>query len=115
MASSQEFVEYVKQQLCSAGNISIRKMFGEYGIYFNSKFIGVICENQFFLKPTEKGRDCLNEVKEIPPYEGASPYFLIEELENQNFLAKLMTATWDALPEPKRKRKKQEEKEIFLS
>ena len=31
MASTKEFVEYAAEQLRDAGDISCRKMFGEYG------------------------------------------------------------------------------------
>ena len=52
MASSEEFVEYAADQLRDAGNISWRKMFGEYGWYCDGKFMGVICQDQLFIKIT---------------------------------------------------------------
>ena len=50
MGSSKEFADYVCDQLTAAGNISCKKMFGEYGVYLDEKIVGLICDNQFFLK-----------------------------------------------------------------
>lgn len=45
MASSPDFVTYAVAQLAGAGEITCRKMFGEYGIYCDGKFCAVICDN----------------------------------------------------------------------
>ena len=38
MASNPDFVQYLCEQLAGAGAITSRKMFGEYGLYCDSKF-----------------------------------------------------------------------------
>ena len=43
MASHQDFVDYVAEQLRESGSIRSRKMFGEYGLYCDSVFFAVIC------------------------------------------------------------------------
>ncbi|EKO1914100.1 TfoX/Sxy family protein [Clostridium botulinum] len=106
MASNIEFVEYVCDQIGDAGNITYKKMFGDYGVYCNNKIIGLICDNQFFLKITKAGRDLLNEVIEAPAYEGAKPSFLIESLDNREYLNKIVFATYKELPMPKPKKKR---------
>ena len=50
MASSPDFVEYVCFQLRHAGEISFKKMFGEYGLYCDRKYFGLVCDNQLFVK-----------------------------------------------------------------
>ena len=50
MASHLEFVEYVAGQLSEAGEITYRKMFGEYGMYLDGKIFAVICDDQLFIK-----------------------------------------------------------------
>ena len=54
MASSLEFVEYAAGQLAGAGEITWKRMFGEYGLYCNGLFFAVICDNQLFVKMTER-------------------------------------------------------------
>jgi len=105
MASSVEFVEYVCGQAEGAGDVSYRRMFGEYGIYLDGKFIGVICDNQFFVKFTKAGEAILPECPKEPPYDGAKPYFLIEDLEDRDLLHRFLRASFEELPEPKPKKK----------
>ena len=104
MASSKEFVEYAAEQLRDAGNISYRKMFGEYGWYCDGKFMGVICDDQLFVKITPETEQAFPDVPKVPPYEGAKEYFLVEDIDDRELLTKLARAAWEALPEPKPKR-----------
>lgn len=105
MASSVEFAEYVCGQAEGAGEVSYRKMFGEYGIYLDGKFIGVVCDNQFFVKITKAGEEILPECPKEPPYDGAKPYFLIEELEDRELLCRFLRASFEKLPVPKPKKR----------
>lgn len=104
MASSPDFVSYVCAQLALAGCVTSRKMFGEYGIYCDEKLIGLVCDNQFFLKPTHAARELLKTPVEAPPYPGAKPSFLIECLEDREELARLVQAGWPELPAKKAKK-----------
>jgi len=104
MSSSIDFVEYVCEQICGAGEISYKKMFGDYGIYCNSKIIGLICDNQFFLKETIAGKSLLNEIIELAPYPGAKPHFIIDTIDDKEYLSALVQATYNELPEPKLKK-----------
>lgn len=106
MASSKEFVEYVMDQLQGAGNVSYRKMFGEYGWYCNGKFLGVVCDDQLFVKITPETEKAFASIPKAPPYEGAKGYFLIEDIDNRRLLMELARATWEALPEPKPKKRR---------
>ena len=79
MASDQNFVDFVIEQINNAGEITAKKMFGEYGVYADEKLFGLICDNKLFIKPTISGREFIGKVVEAPPYEGAKPSFLIEK------------------------------------
>lgn len=111
MASKIEFVEFVTDQLRHAGTITYRKMFGEYGVYCNGKIFALICDDQLFIKITEAGRKICPDLSEAPPYDGAKNYFLVEDLENQELLTALVTATCKVLPEPKPKKKREKKKD----
>lgn len=107
MASDLEFVEYVCDQMSGAGLISFRKMFGEYTIYCNGKVVALICDNQFFLKPTQSGRLLLGHVVEAPPYPGAKLCFLVgDQLDDRDWLSNLVRATENELPAPKPRKRK---------
>jgi TfoX/Sxy family transcriptional regulator of competence genes len=102
MASDQSFVDYVCEQIAAAGRISQRKMFGEYAVYCDGKVIALVCDNQFFLKPTAAGRALLDHVPEGFPYPGAKPWIVADEwLDDDQFVAKLVRVTAAELPLPR--------------
>lgn len=105
MASSAEFMEYVCGQISGAGEITYKKMFGEYSVYCNGKIIALVCDNQFFVKITPQGESFLHGGIKEPPYPGAKLYFLIDNLDDCSRLARLVRLTHDALPAPKKKTK----------
>jgi TfoX/Sxy family transcriptional regulator of competence genes len=107
MASEPNFVDFVIEQIRNAGEITAKKMFGEYGIYADGKLFGLICDNKLFIKPTVSGREFIGNVIEAPPYEGAKPSFLIEEeIEDSDWLSELIRISLSELPAPKAKKKK---------
>lgn len=106
LASNLDFVEYVCDQISGAGSISYKKMFGEYGIYCDGKVIGVICDNQFFVKKTEAGAVLYPDCEEAAPYTGAKLHFVIDCVDDGELMARLIRATCDELPAPKPKKKK---------
>jgi TfoX/Sxy family transcriptional regulator of competence genes len=108
MASQQKFVDFIIEQMDIPEQISHKKMFGEYGLYFGDKMFALVCDDKLFIKPTLSGREYINEVVEEAPYPGAKPCFLIEEqIEDSIWLRKLVEITVKELPEPKPKKMKQ--------
>lgn len=106
MASNPDFVQFVADQCAGAGEITFRKMFGDYGIYCNGKIFGLICDDRFYVKPTAAGKALLREVELRPPYDGAKDYFYISDVEDHDYLSSLVRETCKHLPEPKPKKKK---------
>lgn len=106
MASSLDFVEYVCEQISGAGEIAYKKMFGEYGIYCNGKIIGVICDNQFFVKKTKAGALICPDCEKASPYTGAKAHFVIDSVDDGDLMARFISATCHELPAPKPKKKK---------
>lgn len=106
MASRQEFVDHVVDQLSGAGQIRYQKMFGEYGLYCNGKIFALICDDRLFLKITNAGREIVPDLPEVPPYHGARNYFLVEDVDDRELLTRLAIATYEELPAPKPKIKR---------
>lgn len=107
MATDKKFVEYLVDQIEKSGEITAKSMFGEYGLFADKKIFALVCDNQFFMKPTEAGRAFIKNVTEAPPYPGAKNCFLIEKrLEDRKWLSQLVRITLKELPEPKPKKKK---------
>lgn len=105
MASNPDFVQYIVDQCSGAGEIIAKKMFGDYGIYCNGIIIGLICDDCFFLKPTQAVKPMLRTIDICPPYEGAKDYYRITDVDDHDYLAMLVRETCKVLPQPKPKKK----------
>lgn len=104
MASDKNQLEFVLDQIGKAGVVTAKAMFGEYGIYCDGKIVALFCDNQLFVKPTERGRAYIQNPDEAPPYPGAKPYFLIEDqIEDQEWVSELIRLTAEEVPSPKDK------------
>jgi TfoX/Sxy family transcriptional regulator of competence genes len=107
MASDKEFVQYVVDQVDASADIRFRAMFGGYTLYSHDKVVALICDTQLFVKPTDAGRSFIGNVVEAPPYPGAKNCFLIgDEIDDGDWLTKLIAVTEAELPKPKPRKKK---------
>ncbi len=104
MASSLEYVQFVVEQLSELENISYRKMFGEYVVYYNGKVIGGVYDNRFLVKITKSGKKLCENFEEQIPYEGAKPMLFVSELDDKILLKNLLEQTWQELPFPKKRK-----------
>ena len=67
----------------------------------------MICDDQFFHQDHRMQEGVSpRDSTEAPPYEGAKPYFLIEDLDDRDFLTEFITATCRELPMPKAEKQK---------
>ena len=108
MATQQRTIDYLIEQATSAGAVSARPMFGEYGVYVDGKMIGLVCDDQLFVKPTASGQLHAEPVHEAPPYPGAKPQMLIEadRWDDAEWLGELLRVTAAELPPPKLRKPK---------
>ena len=106
MASNPEFVQYIADQLAPAGQVTYRKMFGDYGVYLDGKIFALVCDDQLFIKITKAGAALDPQLPKAPPYEGAKDYFLYEDVDDREALIAFVQATCRELPMPKPKKKK---------
>ena len=94
------------EQLQQAGNVRAKRMFGEYGLFCDGIFFGVICDDQLFVKVTPEGEVAFAHLPKAPPYEGAKDYLLVEDVDDRETLAALTRLTCRALlRQPCRKRR----------
>jgi DNA transformation protein len=57
MAVSDEFADYVVEQLACWGEVSVRRMFGGAGLYRDGVMFGLIADDVAYLKVDESNRD----------------------------------------------------------
>lgn len=95
MPSSSSFKDFVLEQIGGLKNITCKKMMGEYLLYYNSILFGGIYDDRLLVKITNSNKDC-GLCQEIP-YENAKPMFLVDFLDNKEFLENFITKTCEGL------------------
>ena len=105
MASSKEYLEYIMEQLSDLDEISYRAMMGEYIIYYRGKIIGGIYDDRFLVKPVKAAISMMPDANMELPYDGAEEMLLVDDVENREFLGRLLEAMYEELPSPRKKRK----------
>ncbi len=104
--TSVDFKDYIQDQCARLGYMTFKKMFGEYGVFYREKMVGVLADNKLYIKPTEVGKDFLINPLYESFYDKGKPYFLIEDTDDRERLWKLIIMTYEVLPIPKEKKKK---------
>ncbi|WP_143318579.1 TfoX/Sxy family protein [Clostridium sp. HBUAS56017] len=105
MASSQEYLDFIIEQLYILDNVSYKKMMGEYILYYREKIFGGIYDNRFLVKITNVSRKLMPEAIEELPYDGANPMLLVDNVDNKEFLYELIMNMYEELPNSKVKKK----------
>jgi TfoX/Sxy family transcriptional regulator of competence genes len=107
MATSKEFHDYVVDSLQRIGDVTTKKMMGEYCIYYKGKLIGDICDNCLLLKLTESVLRLMPEAERAYPYEGSRTLMaVVDDVENIERMREVLDAMVEELPEPKKKMRK---------
>lgn len=107
MATDLSFVEYVAEQSGLGERFTFKRMFGEYGLYIDGKVVAFACDNSLFVKAAEATASLTANLPRRPPYSGAKPYPVADELlDDSEQLHALLIATVQAMPEPKAKKSK---------
>ena len=105
MATEQSTADFLEDQLAPL-EVSTKRMFGEFAVYLETKVVGFICDDTFFLKITDAQPDLFAGLEPGHPYPGSKDYHVVpgDLLEDREWLHEAVTVTSDALPLPKPKK-----------
>ena len=106
MASDRGYLDFILEQLSGLEDITWKAMMGEYILYCRGRIIGGIYDDRFLVKPTKSAQRMMPGAERELPYEGAKEMLLVDNVDNREFLAELISAMTDELPTPKKKLKR---------
>lgn len=106
MATTNEYIEYVCEQINGIGEIRYKKMFGEFMVYVNDKPIIIVCDNNAFVKKLECIEEMMKDSKLGYPYKGAKEHYILD-IDNSEFCKNVVSKIEEVTPMPKPKKKKQ--------
>lgn len=104
MASSKEYLDFILEQLSELDDVTYHAMMGEYIIYYRGKIVGGIYDDRLLVKLTKSAVALTPDADRELPYEGAKEMFLVDNVENKEFLRELLEAMYEELPAPKKKK-----------
>ena len=105
MATSNDSLEFILEQLSGVEGITHRKMMGEYILYLNGRIAAYLCDDRLLVKPVPVAVNMMPEAVYEPPYPGAKEMLLAENADDPAFLKALFEAIYPELPEPKKRNK----------
>ena len=91
MPSSKEFKDFVLDQLRTLDNVYCKSMMGEFLLYYNGILFGGIYDDRLLIKKTHSNIK-YSLIEEIP-YPNAKPMYMVENLDDTQYLNNLIQET----------------------
>ncbi len=95
MASSKEYMYFIKEQLSNLDDIVIKPMMGEYLLYYKNILVGGIYDDRLLVK---KGKDNVKyDMEEDIPYPNAKAMYLVSNVDNIDLLEEIIISTYNEI------------------
>ncbi len=104
MATTNEFIEYVCEQINGIGDIRYKKMFGEYMVYLNDKPVIIVCDNTAFVKQLDCIKEEMKNAQTGCPYKGAKEHYILD-IDSPDFCKSIISKIEQVTPIPKPRKK----------
>lgn len=105
MSTTNEYIEYVCEQINGIGETRYKKMFGEYMVYVNNKPVIIVCDNIPYVKKLENIDGIMKNAETGYPYKGAKEHYILD-IDNSEFCKTVITEIEKVTPIPKQRKKK---------
>ncbi|MDE6301919.1 MAG: TfoX/Sxy family protein [Muribaculaceae bacterium] len=104
MACTPEFIYFVCDRLSPLGEVSSRKMMGDYVIYVNGKCVITACDNCAYIKKLPCVETMMVGAECGCPYPGAKEAYILD-FSDERKVIKIVETLWEQLPYPKPRKK----------
>jgi TfoX/Sxy family transcriptional regulator of competence genes len=96
-------MDYLLDILSDSRQVTSRRMFGEYCVYYAGRPVGLVCDDQLFLKPSDAGKQMMKQADEGAPFPGARLHLRItaDDWDDRSWMNQIVRATFESLPPPK--------------
>ena len=104
MATSNEYLAFILEQLSGVEEMTYRMMMGEYMLYYHGKLAAYLCDDRLLVKILPSTEKLLPDAPKEPPYPGAKDMLLVENVDDRVFLKTLFETMYPELPELRKKK-----------
>jgi DNA transformation protein len=67
MVASDSFAEFLREQLASLGQVTMRRMFGKTGVFCDGLMLGMVTDNTLYFRVDDDNRATFKEAESYPP------------------------------------------------
>jgi DNA transformation protein len=67
MVASDNFAEFLREQLAPLGRVTMRRMFGKTGVFCDGVMFGMVTENTLYFRVDDQNRMTFKEAQAFPP------------------------------------------------
>jgi len=67
VVASDNFAEFLREQLAPLGHVTMRRMFGKTGVFCDGLMLGMVTDNMLYLRVDDGNRDAFKEAEVTPP------------------------------------------------
>lgn len=99
MATTKGYKDFILEQLSILDDIICKSMMGEYLLYYKGMLFGGIYDDRLLVKIVVDNKKY--NMKESIPYPTSKPMYLVDEVDNQAVLKKIILDTCKGLSERK--------------
>ena len=104
MATTKDYTDFVCECVRDFGDITSRKMFGEYMVYINAKPILLLCDNVVYIKMKPEIEEQMKMANTGYPYNGAKLHYILD-VEDMDLLGSVIPVLERVTEIPKSKKK----------
>ena len=95
MATTNNYKNFILDQLSMLNGITCKSMMGEYLLYYEGLLFGGIYDDRFLVKITDTNKQY--NMEEAIPYDGAKSMYFVEDVDNQDTLRDIVLDTCKGL------------------
>ena len=107
MATSEEYLTFVCEQIARFGAVRYRKMFGDAMVYLDDKPILLVCDNTVFIKCLPAVEPLMQGAQRGVPYGGAREHWILD-IDDAELTRAAIAALLPVTPLPKKRSRKKE-------
>lgn len=105
MATNENVLNYILDQLSPLEEVTQRQMMGGTILYYRGKNFGGLYQDRLLVKPTKTAYALLPDALLVPRVpNGKNRMLLVEEVDNRELLCRLVSGMYDDLPPAKPKK-----------
>jgi DNA transformation protein len=67
MVASDDFAEFLREQLAPLGHVTMRRMFGKTGVFCDGLMLGMVRDNTLYFRVDDDNRATFKEAESFPP------------------------------------------------